>query len=112
MHNAVYLHAYPNLPASLTAARVYLAWSGVAVIGIAGYALHALGHRRAGLLLLALYGACGLYGLLHYRLAPMAAHTWGMNLTIGLEVASATILLAAVALSLAIVLRDGDDTCR
>ena len=36
MHNAVYLHDYPNLPAWLTAAGVVGAWLVVATIGVLG----------------------------------------------------------------------------
>jgi hypothetical protein len=56
------------MPAWLSHARVYAAWLGV----------------------------LGLDGLGHYGLAPPSAHTSTMNLTIGLEVAAALTLLAAV----------------
>jgi hypothetical protein len=97
VHNAVYLSSYPNMPGSLSPARVYLAWFVVAGFGFAGYVLNRGGRWLAGLLLLGISGVLGLYGLLHYTLAPMPAHTWAMNVTIWLEVSTATILLVAVA---------------
>jgi hypothetical protein len=97
VHNAVYLDAYPGLPASLTAARVVLAWSGETAIGLLGYLLSRRGRGFAGFSLLGIYAGLGLYGLLHYRLAPMSAHTVAMNATIWLEVGSAMVLLIAVA---------------
>lgn len=97
IHNAVYLYSYPNMPVSLSSTRVYLAWSGVATIGLAGYLLNRRGQWIAGLPLLGIYGALGLYGLLHYTLAPMSAHTLAMNVTIWLEVSAATALLIAMA---------------
>jgi len=52
-HNAEYLADYPNLPAWLGRADVYLVWLGLAAIGVGGYALYRGGWRPAGLLLLA-----------------------------------------------------------
>jgi hypothetical protein len=95
------------MPPSLSPARIYLAWCVVAAVGIAGSLLNRSGNWRGGLLLLAIYGALGLYGLLHYTLAPMPAHTWAMNATIWLEVGTATTLLSAVAAS---VVRKGRAT--
>lgn len=37
IHNAVYLHAYPNLPAWLTSGGVVTAWLLVAGVGVLGY---------------------------------------------------------------------------
>jgi hypothetical protein len=97
VHNAVHLSSYPNMPVSLSPARVYLAWLVVAGFGLVGYLLSRGGHWLAGLLLLGIYGLLGLYGLLHYTLAPMPAHTWAMNATIWLEVSTAANLLIEVA---------------
>jgi hypothetical protein len=88
------------MPMSLSPARVYCAWSAVAIIGLVGYLLYRRGQWLAGLLLLALYGALGLYGFLHDTLAPLSAHSWQMNATIWLEVGTATVLLTAVAQSI------------
>jgi len=96
LHNALFLQDYPNLPASLSVARVWLAWSATALVGIAGYVLARRRHEVAGLLLLAVFAALGLLGLAHYHLAPMSEHTFTMNATIGCEVATATVLLLAV----------------
>jgi hypothetical protein len=46
--------------------------------------------------MVALYAALGFDGLLHYTLAPLSAHSWGMNATIWFEVLAATALCAAV----------------
>jgi len=97
VHNAVYLHAYPNMPVSLSVAGVGGAWCLTAVTGFAGYGLLRTGHALAGLCLLALYAALGLLGLAHYHLAPVAAHSIAMNATIGAEVATAVLLLIVIA---------------
>ncbi len=96
VHNAVFLDEYPNMPAWLTPAKVYAAWLGVALLGLAGYALMRRGYRTAGLAVVAVYGALGLAGLEHYALASWSAHSVAMNLTIGLEVAGALCVLIAV----------------
>lgn len=96
VHNAVFVDEYPNLPDWLSAAWVYAAWAGVTSIGIAGYLLLRGGYRLSGLAVVGLYGAFGLDGLAHYGRAPFSAHTLTMNLTIGLEVATAILLLIAV----------------
>jgi hypothetical protein len=95
-HNAERLAAYPNLPPTLTRAGVYAAFAALAGLGLAGYLLLRHGRARAGLLLLALYAACGFDGLLHYTRAPFAAHTATMNVTILTEVAAAALLLTGV----------------
>lgn len=96
VHNAEYLANYPNLPAWLDRADVYLAWLGLAAIGAAGWALYRLGWRLAGLLLIGVYAGFGFDGLLHYTRAPFAAHTQVMNFTIWFEVAAAALLLLGV----------------
>jgi len=97
VHNAEYLADYPNLPAWLDRADVYLAWLGLAAIGAAGWALYLIGWRLAGLLLIGVYAGFGFDGLLHYTRAPFAAHTQAMNFTIWFEVAAAALLLLGVA---------------
>ena len=97
VHNAVFLDDYPNMPAWISAARVYAAWLGVTAIGLAGYVLVRSGYRLAGQVVIAVYGALGFDGLGHYSLAPLSAHTFTMNLTIGLEAAAALSVLIAVA---------------
>ena len=42
------------------------------------------------------YAAYGLSVLGHYKLAPMSAHTMGANVTIGLELITAVLLLGTV----------------
>ncbi len=96
-HNAVFIEAYPNLPAWLSSARVWAAWIGVTSVGLVGYVLMRLGYQLAGLATAAIYGALGFDGLAHYSLAPFTAHTWTMNLTIWLEVVTAALLLIMLA---------------
>ena len=95
-HNATFLSDYPNLPAWLTSAEVYAAWIGVTAVGVVGYALVARGFESAGLVVLTMYGLMGLDGLTHYTVAPMAAHTLAMNVSIWLEAATALAVLGAV----------------
>lgn len=95
-HNAERLAAYPNLPPTLTRAAVYAAFAALAALGLCGYLLLRRQATLAGLLVLALYAACGFDGLLHYTRAPFAAHTATMNATILTEVAAAALLLAGV----------------
>ncbi|MFL6601481.1 MAG: hypothetical protein ACJ8R9_09125 [Steroidobacteraceae bacterium] len=99
MHNAVYLHDYPNLPVWLTAAGVVGAWLVVAALGALGYLLYRRVSRLAGLITIGAYGMLGFAGLDHYTIAPMSAHTVAMNLTILLEGVAAAVLLAVVARS-------------
>jgi hypothetical protein len=105
-HNAEFLDDYPNMPAWLTRARVYGAWLGVSAVGALGVALVVARQRLVGLSVLAVYALLGFDGLAHYSLAPVAAHTVVMNLSIWLEVLAAAALLAVVALSMSRLSRD------
>jgi hypothetical protein len=96
-HNAECLAQYPNLPVSWTRADVYLAWCGVTSLGLMGYVLYRTGYPRLGLILLAMYGALGFAGLLHYTRASIAHHSAVMNFTIWAEVVAATVFLVNVA---------------
>jgi hypothetical protein len=98
-HNAVYLRAYPNLPAWLTPAGVGASWLIVALVGALGYVLYVRISRAAGLAVIALYAALGFAGLDHYAVAAVSAHTIAMNLTILLEVVAAGALLVFIALA-------------
>jgi hypothetical protein len=95
-HNAEYLADYPNLPEWLSRSGVYVAWLCSFAIGVTGYALLRRGLHLIGLIVLAGYAGLGFDGLLHYSLAPFAAHTITMNLTIWFEVVTAALLLVAV----------------
>ncbi len=99
VHNATYLHDYPNMPPSLTSLGVYGAWCVVAAVGLLGFWVYRRVHRIAGLVLIAVYAVLGFAGLDHYIIAPVSAHSWAMHLTIALEVASAAILLMTAILS-------------
>jgi hypothetical protein len=85
-HNAEFLSDYPNMPKWITRGGVYFVWAAEALIGVVGMILLWRGFTRSGVVLLMLYAALGFDGLLHYSLAPMAAHTLAMNLTIWFEV--------------------------
>lgn len=105
VHNAEFLNDYPNMPAWLSRAEVYAAWLGVTAVGLVDYVLIRLQYRLPGLVILGIYAALGLYGLGHYAVAPLSTPSLAMNLTIGLEVATAVLLLVAVASSMWRVLR-------
>ena len=105
VHNAEYLALYPNMPGWITRAGVYGAWLGVAAVGVGGGLLHRLGFQKAGLLVLGLYGGLGLDGLMHYSLAPVQAHSLGMNLSIWAEALSGAALLVTALLLIRSLLR-------
>ena len=107
IHNAEFLNQYPHMPAWLSRAQVYAAWLGVASVGLLGYLLIRWRYQLTGLIVLGVYGVLGLAGLGHYVVAPPSAHTVTMNLTIGLEVATAALLLTAVASFVLRLLRAG-----
>ncbi len=93
-HNAEFLADYPNLPAWFTRSKVYLAWVAVTAVGALGTILFILRLRLIGLLTIAAYATLGFAGLDHYWVAPVSAHSMGMNVTIWFEVAAAGVLLA------------------
>ena len=96
IHNAEFLADYPNLPKSWSPALVYLAWTGMTMIGVTGWFLLSRGFRLAGLLALAVYAVLGLDSLGHYVLAPLSAHSAAMNATILVEVTAAGCVLLEV----------------
>lgn len=98
VHNAEFLEHYPDMPSWLSRAAVYGAWLGATLVGIAGYIFLKNGQRTAGATMLVLYAAYCLDGLIHYALAPMAAHSPAMNVSIWLEAAAGAALLASLAL--------------
>jgi hypothetical protein len=95
-HNAEYLHHYPNLPVWLSRFQIYGVWCAITAVGLVGYTLYRGRRAFLGLWLLVLYTSLGFDGLLHYRRAPLGAHTFAMNLTIWSEVAAAALALMAV----------------
>jgi hypothetical protein len=107
-HNAEFLCEYPNLPAWLTRAKVYAAWIAITSVGAVGFYVLRRQFIGVGLLLIAAYAALGFDGLGHYKVAPMALHTFGANLSILSEVAAAALLLAATLYLLALQLRHRD----
>jgi len=94
-HNAEFICEYPNLPASLTRAKVYAAWMGITSVGVIGFLLIRKRFVMTGLFLVAVYALLGFDGLGHYALAPMAWHTPMANITIISEVVAAALLLTA-----------------
>jgi apolipoprotein N-acyltransferase len=101
VHNATYLREYPNMPDGLTAFGVYSVWFGIVAVGAVGYWIYRRVHRFAGLILIAVYAVLGFAGLDHYVVAPVAAHSTTMHLTIAIEVACAAWLLIVVILRVA-----------
>jgi hypothetical protein len=95
VHNARFLADYPNMPAWLSPLQVMGAWLAVTAVGVLGWVVTRTGWPLPGLLLIAAYAGLGFDGLAHYTLAPMAAHSPAMNLTIWSEVVAAALLLAA-----------------
>jgi hypothetical protein len=87
---------YPNLPVWISRASIYFTWCAIFAIGLCGYLLFRRSHTFVGLILLTIYTALGLDGLLHYGRAAMSAHTFSMNLTIWAEVVTAALALGAV----------------
>lgn len=104
-HNAEYLAAYPNMPAWLLRSQIYATWLGIAAVGALGLFLLRAGWQIAGLSFLALYAGVGFDGLAHYALAPMASHTFAMNLTIWSEVVAAALLLSFVLWKMPLAIR-------
>lgn len=98
VHNAAYLSAYPNMPRWLTPAGVYMSWLAMTALGLLGYAIYRFRSRPVGTLLIATYALLGFGGLDHYAVAPIAAHSIVMNITIAAEAAAATALLLEVSL--------------
>jgi hypothetical protein len=97
-HNAQYIAFYPGMPAWLTTEKVWLFWFAVTGVGVAGWVLHRLRLPALGLLLLGVYGALGLDGLLHYTLGLCSQHTLMANLTIWAEATTGLALLTVSAL--------------
>ena len=93
IHNAEFLKSYPGLPPNWTRAGVYGVWLGITALGGAGYMLMRRGYQRTGLVVVTVYSLFGLDSLGHYLLAPMSAHSLGMNATILLEVVPAALVL-------------------
>jgi hypothetical protein len=95
-HNAVYISAYPNLPAWLTPVGVYVSWLVIAGIGAFGYWLYRRGSRVVGLAVIGIYALLGFGGLDHYAMAPLSAHSMAMNATILGEVIAGSVLLIVI----------------
>ena len=86
------------MPAWLTRDDIYLAWSAVTSVGVAGLVLYRFGLYVLSVLLVGTYGALGLDGLAHYSLALCSEHTLATNATIWFEVIVVFMLMLASAL--------------
>ena len=95
VHNAAYIAYYPQMPSWVTPDRVYLAWSVVTAVGIAGLVALRLRLHATAVVFIAVYGALGLDGLAHYTLALCSEHTFITNVTIWSEAISGLCLLVA-----------------
>ncbi len=98
VHNAEFISFYPNMPAWITRETVYLAWLGIACLGLAGLLMWRLGLLALGMLLMGAYGALGIDGLAHYTLALCGEHSLATNLTIWFEVITGFVLLMVAGL--------------
>ena len=96
VHNAVYIDAYPALPAWLTPLLVYASWLVIAGTGTFGYWLYRQGSRVVGLAVIGVYTLLGFAGLDHYAVAPLSSHSMAMNITILAEVIAASVLLIVI----------------
>jgi len=101
VHNAAYIAYYPNMPSWITPDRVYVAWSVVTAVGIAGLVALRLRLHAAAAVFITVYGALGLDGLAHYTLALCSEHTLVTNVTIWSEAISGMGLLLASAVLVA-----------
>ena len=101
IHNAEFLRDYPGLPATWTRGGVYGAWLGMTAVGIFGWLLVRGRYPVVGLLLVCVYAALGMDSLGHYVVAPMAAHSSMMNVTILLEVAAGAAVFIVAATMIA-----------
>ena len=99
-HNAEYIAFYPGLPPWMTRESVYLAWVGVASVGILAIIAGRTGWKRTAASLLIAYGLLGTDGLLHYTLALCSEHTAATNATIWAEVVLGIVLSCAAAVKL------------
>ncbi len=97
IHNAEFLAAYPGLPKTWTRGGVYGAWAAMTTLGLIGWRVSRTKFRLLGLALIAVYAFLGLDSLGHYFVAPIAAHSVAMNVTILIEVTCAFTLLAYTA---------------
>ena len=95
VHNAEYIAFYPNMPSWITRNTVYVAWLVITSVGVAGLIALRLKWQAIGAVLIAIYGAFGLDGLLHYTLALCSQHTLLTNITIWSEAVSGLGLLLA-----------------
>jgi hypothetical protein len=97
IHNAEFLADYPGLPKTWTRGGVYGAWAAMTAIGVIGWIV---ARTRFQLLGLALIAVCSLFGfdsIGHYFVAPVAAHSMAMHVTILLEVVCAIVLFGYTA---------------
>lgn len=95
-HNAQFIAEYPNMPGGFPVSVAYFVWGFATLVGLLGYYFARRGHEPLGLGLVGVYAAYGLMVLGHYKLAPLSAHSVGANVTIGIELVTAALLLGTV----------------
>jgi hypothetical protein len=107
IHNGQFMDEYPNMPAGVPhpLALAVMVWGITSAIGLAGYYWVCNGRRALGFGAMGLYAARGLLAFSHYKLAPMAAHTFVQNSTILGEGLTGLLLLITL---LVFVARDRD----
>ena len=92
IQDAEYARAYPLSGWSSTSS-VYITWLAISAIGLLGYLIHRSTLRWVGQMVLCLYAVVGFDGLFHYTRAPFSTYSRAMNISIGVQVVMATILL-------------------
>ena len=94
-HNAEFIAFYPGLPSAITPETVYLAWMFITGFGALAIALFRFKLNALAWVALAVYGAFGLDGLLHYTMALCSEHTLWANVTIWSEASLGLLLFLA-----------------
>jgi hypothetical protein len=97
IHNAEFLADYPGLPKTWTRGGVYGAWAAMTAIGVVGWIVALTRFQLLGLALIVVCSLFGFDSIGHYFVAPVAAHSMGMHVTILAEVACAIALFCYTA---------------
>lgn len=92
--NAVFLPQYRE--PTWTRGPIIASWILITAVGLLGYALYRLGHRKAAYTILLAYGLMGLLGLTHYLTVPIWEFSARINTFILLEATAAAGLLATI----------------
>lgn len=109
LHNTIYLSDYPNMPRWLTPAGVMGAWCFIAIIGAIGGLLIYYSLQTIGYIAFVVFAMLGFCGLDHYAIAKVSEHSFWMNATIFVEVATALTLFLAALIQIPRVMRREDE---